>query len=187
MMFFGMHPGHNIALLTSLSSLMALVGRPKPPETVPHVDLERYAGRWFQIAGYPFEPSKNLVGITAEYTLRTDGQIEVINRGFLKTFEGPERTIEGLARITDPVTNAKLAVSFPSVSGKEFEGQYWIVMLDDAYRYAVVSDALRLTLFILSRTPTLDDLQYRRIIRSLSARGFDPQRIFSIAQEPAVK
>lgn len=166
-----------------VGSASTLVGCPAPPETVPYVDLERYAGLWYQVAGYPFRPSDGLVGITAEYTLQPDGTVRVVNRGFVSDFEGPEDVIEGVARVVDSATNAKLTVSFSEVLGGLVRGRYWIIALDEAdYSYAVVSDPLRLTLFILSRTPTLEPAVLEQIIDDLTARGFDPDRIVTVPQ-----
>lgn len=174
-------------IVPGLVAVLALsaVGCPKPLATVPHVDLERYVGLWYQVAGYPFGPSRGLVGITAEYTLLEDGTVRVVNRGFEGGFDGPLDEIEGIARVVDTETNAKLAVSFPSVLGGLFEGAYWIITLDETdYQYAVVSDPLRFTLFILSRTPEMAPGQLDAIIADLAGRGFNPERIVMIPQAP---
>ena len=153
-------------------------------ETVPNVDLGRYQGLWYQVAGFPFPPTDNLVGITADYILLDDGTVRVENRGFVGSFDGNEDVIEGIARVVDETTNSKLSVSFPSVFGGLFPGQYWIIELDEEnYNYAVVSDSLRFTLFILSRTPTLDQETFDMLIDNLDARGFDTSRIVSIPQQ----
>lgn len=176
-------PVHAMSAMLLMLSALALTGCPKPPETVASVDLNRYVGLWYQVAGYPFPPSRDLVGITAEYTLLEDGTVQVLNRGFVGDFDGEEDVIEGIARVVDTETNARLAVTFPSVAGGLFSGQYWIIALDDEnYSYAVVSDALRLTLFILSRTPELDPAVYEAILDDLEARGFNRNRIQTIPQ-----
>ena len=167
-------------------TLVTLTGCPffNPPQTVASVDLDRYVGLWYQVAGYPFGPSADLVGITAEYTANDDGTIQVVNRGFEGGFDGPEDTIVGTARVVDEETNAKLAVSFGSVLGGLFEGQYWIIDLDEEnYSYAVVSDSFRTTLFILSRTPTMDQEVYDGILSRLEEQGFKLGRIVQIPQQ----
>ena len=149
-----------------------------PPQTVDFVDVDRYMGLWYEIASYPQFFNEGLVGTTAEYTLLEDGRVEVFNRGFQDAFDGPESTITGFATVKDETTNAKLNVRFPSVLGGLIPGAYWIIDLDEVdYTYAVVSDPLRSSLFILCRTPTVDEAFLDDLIADLAERGFDPDRI----------
>ncbi len=173
-----------LSMTSLLAATVALAaGCPAPPETVASVDVERYLGRWYQVAGYPFGPSSGQVAITADYSLREDGDIRVFNRGLQGGLDGPEDTIEGIARVVDAETNAKLSVTFPEVLGGLFAGEYWIIDLDsEEYSYAVVTDSLRFTLFILSRTPQMDDAVYDGIVERLVAQGFNASRIVRIAQ-----
>lgn len=160
------------------TALLALAGCPPPPETVASVDIDRYTGLWYQVAGYPFFATNNLVGITAEYTVLDNGNVRVLNRGFVGDFDGPVDTIVGEARAVDTNTNARLAVRFPEILGGIFEGEYWIIRLDDVdYSYAVVSDSRRNTLFILSRSPVLDAAVFDALLDSLDQDGFDTERI----------
>ncbi len=163
--------------LTAVSVLAvgALSGCPKNvPETVSFVDLDRYLGLWYQIAAYEEFFNRDLVGVTAEYSRNEDGTIRVFNRGLKGTLDGPEDTIEGVARVEDTETNSKLSVQFNFPLGRLFRGQYWIVDLDsEEYSYAVVTDSRRSTLFILSRTPQMDQEVYDGIIDRLQANGFD--------------
>ncbi len=158
--------------------------RKAPPDTVAFVDLTQYAGLWYEIASYPQFFNKGLVGTTAEYTLLDDGTVEVFNRGFEGDFDGPESTITGVASVKDTETNAKLDVRFPSVFGGIFPGPYWIIELDDVdYTYAVVSDPRCSTLFILSRTPTVDQDFLDELIGRLADRGFDPDQLNMTPQQ----
>lgn len=163
--------------------LITLPGCP-PPATVDNVDIQRYLGLWYQVAGYSFFPTSDLVGVTAEYSLLENGNIRVVNRGFENNFDGPENIIIGEARVIDTVTNAKLAVNFPEILFGLIEGEYWIIRLDSTnYDYAVVSDSMRNTLFILSRTPILDQGTLNELIDSLVQDGFDPDRIQLFPQQ----
>ncbi len=181
--FFTVARARVAVLVISGVSVVTLAGCPPVPATVAFVDLERYAGLWYQVAGYEFFPTRDLVGITAEYNLLEDGRVQVINRGFVGDFDGEEDVIEGFAEVQDPVSNAKLSVSFPSVFFGLFEGEYWIIDLDDEnYSYAVVSDSRRSTLFVLSRTPTLDETLLNAIIDDLVLRGYDEERILLFPQ-----
>ena len=177
----------SILNLLFIGGIAAISGCAPAPETVPTVDLNRYVGLWYQVAGYPFGPTDGMVGITAEYALREDGKVSVLNRGYMGSFDGPLESIEGVARVVDPESNAKLAVTFPSVFFGLFEGQYWIIDLDaEDYSYAVVSDPLRFTLFILTREPIVEEAFLDELIADLGARGFDTGRIERFAQREPV-
>lgn len=163
-------------LLSALALLLA--GCPPPPSTVPFVDLSRYVGLWYEVASYEVFFNRDLVGVTAEYALRDDGRVSVLNRGFDGGIDGPEQSIEGVARVVDRESNAKLAVRFNQPFGRLFEGQYWIVDLDEEdYQWAVVSDPTRFTLFILSREPGLDPEVLDGILERLEAQDFDINKL----------
>jgi len=148
------------------------------PATVAFVDVERYAGLWYEIASNPVFFNEDLVGVTAEYGLREDGTVSVVNRGFEGSLDGPATSIEGSARVVDTATNSKLGVSFPSVPFScLFEGEYWIVLLEENYQYAVVTDSRQSTLFLLSRTPSISQELYDNILAQLAAAEIDTSRI----------
>ena len=157
--------------------LVALVigcGAVFPPlDVVESVEPTRYIGKWYEIARYPTFFQANCASSTAEYTLRDDGNIGVFNT-CLAADGTTVSTIEGVAEVVDPSTNAKLVVSFPNVP---IPGSYWIIDLDAAYQYAVVGDPYRSTLFILSRTPTLDQTTLDGILNRLPSQGYDPGRL----------
>ena len=146
----------------------------QPPTVVPYVDLTRYVGKWYEIARYPTSFQADCASSTADYTAQPDGTIGVFNT-CLAADGSVVSTIEGSASVVDPTTNAKLTVTFPSVP---FPADYWIIDLGQEYEYAVVSDPLRLTLFILSRTPTLDQPTLDGILSRLVDQGYDPARLF---------
>lgn len=163
-------------LALALSGCAGLRGG-TPPDTVPAVDLSRYVGTWYEIASYPQFFNRGLVATTATYGLLEDGRISVFNRGLRNSFEGAESTILGKARVVDATTNSKLAVRFDEFPVNLFEGKYWIVLLDDDYEWAVVSDPNRSTLFILSRTAHIEDALYQDILEQLRAKGFDTGKL----------
>jgi apolipoprotein D and lipocalin family protein len=144
-----------------------------PLEVVPHVDVGRYAGTWYEIARFPNRFEKGCVAVTAEYTLRKDGKVTVVNSARDKTLDGPVRSIKGKAWVADRKTNARLKVQF----FWPFSGDYWIIDLDKDYGWAVVSEPSRSVLWILSRTPQLDENVYGQIVSRLKERGFDPGRL----------
>lgn len=148
-----------------------------PPETVDFVDVEKYMGKWYEIAKYPVIFERGLVGVTAEYTLLDDGKVRVVNQGFRRDFDGDLSLIEGTAKVANRVTNAKLTVQFGPIPFSLFGSNYWIIGLDEDYEYAVVSDRCRNTLWILSRTPQMDSQVYDEIVFWLAQNGFDTDRL----------
>jgi apolipoprotein D and lipocalin family protein len=149
-----------------------------PLEVVEFVDLERYTGKWYEIARYPNLFEQNCVAPTAEYTIREDGDIDVVNTCRKFTLDGDLDAVEGVARVVDSETNAKLKVRFFG----PFEGDYWIIDLDSEYNYAVVGAPNRRFLWILSRTPTMDPQVYEQVIAGLPELGYDPNRLLRTTQ-----
>ena len=172
------------ALLCALASYDSEVfaDKKKPLATVEHVDVHRYSGVWYEIARYPNFFQRNCVAdTTANYSLRTDGKIEVLNTCRKKN--GKLDSARGSAKVVDTKTSAKLRVSF----FWPFSGDYWIIGLDPAYRYAVVGDPQRKYLWILSREPKLDDASYQRITEIVREAGYDPAKLQKTAQNGNAK
>ncbi|PRQ02420.1 Outer membrane lipoprotein Blc precursor [Enhygromyxa salina] len=157
---------------------------PAPPlETVDYVDLERYAGTWYEIANFPQRFQRGCTATTATYELRADGQVKVINRCRKDSLDGREVTAKGRARVVDPSTNAKLEVSF----FRPFWGDYWIIDLGPDYEYAVVGHPKREYLWILAREPTMEPEVYEGIVERLAAQGYDTARIVRTLQPEVVE
>lgn len=145
----------------------ATAGPPQVPlEVVPQVDLTRYMGTWFEIASFPQRFQKGCTDSRAEYRIRSDGGVEVLN-SCLK--DGKVDTAKGKAWVADKATNAKLKVSF----FWPFRGDYWIIDLGKDYEHAVVSAPSMKYLWILSRTPKMEESRYQEIVGRLKERGFD--------------
>ena len=144
------------------------------PVTVDSVDLSRYIGTWYEIAKIPNTFQKKCArNTTATYTLRDDGEIDVVNR--CEKSDGSESVANGIAKVVDPKTNAKLEVSFVRILGIQlFWGDYWIIGLDRNYRYAVVGTPSRKYGWILSRTPVLPAADLEVIRDILRNQGYDP-------------
>jgi apolipoprotein D and lipocalin family protein len=149
-------------------------------ETVEYVDVKRYMGTWFEIAKFPLRFEKGLVGITATYTLLPDGRVRVFNKGYEKDFDGKLKTIEGKAWVVDTATNAKLKVSF----FWPFAADYWILELGKDYEYAVVGNKSRKYLWILSRTPQMEETTYNELLKRAQEKGFDISKLEKTRQKP---
>lgn len=150
-----------------------------PLQTAPRVELPRYLGTWYEIASYPQRFQAGCTATTANYSLRDDGQIAVLNRCRKGGLDGKLDEAEGRARVVDEVTNAKLEVSFFG----PFWGDYWIIDLDEeGYRYAVVGHPGRDYLWILSREPQLEPAIYEGIIERLREQHYDTSRLVKTLQ-----
>ena len=111
-----------------------------PLETVPYVDIERYLGKWYEIARYPNSFEEGCFGATAFYEKTQErGRIKVTNRCRKGGLQGELMEAMGQATIEDNPTNAKLKVQF----FWPFKGNYWIIDLDQDYQYAIVSEPNR--------------------------------------------
>jgi apolipoprotein D and lipocalin family protein len=147
-------------------------------QTVPEVDLNRYAGKWFEIASYPQRFQQGCNCTTAEYTLSEKGYVVVENRCNKGAANGPVSYIKGKAFVTKNSGNAKLKVQF----FWPFRASYWIIDLAPDYSYAVVSHPSRQYLWILSRTPVMDENTYTAILQRLTAKGFDLNKLNKTVQ-----
>jgi apolipoprotein D and lipocalin family protein len=156
--------------------LMALVASAgvataKEPElaVIDYVELDRYLGTWYEIASYPAWFQRNCTAVTARYSLRDDGLIKVVNSCRKGSLDGKLKQSTGRAKVVDTDSSAKLKVSFFG----PFWGNYWIIDLDPDYQWAVVGEPKRKYLWILSRTRSMDDEVYERILAGLPDKGYD--------------
>lgn len=147
-------------------------------QTVPYVDLKKYAGKWYEMASFPQGFQKGCTCTTAEYTLTDKGYVTVENRCNKDSVSGKPTYIKGKAFIDENSGNAKLKVQF----FWPFKGKYWIIDLADDYSYAVIGHPNRKYLWILSRTPMMDAAVYAQIISRTEKKGFDISKIKTTQQ-----
>lgn len=143
-----------------------------PLPTVPAVDLERYAGQWYEIAAFPQWFERGCHSTTAHYTLQ-DGYVEVQNVCRKGGPHGKLKTARGKAFPVPGSHNAKLKVQF----FWPFTGDYWILSLPEDYSYALVGTPDRQSLWILSRKPHLPYAIYDRLVSKAQELGFDTSRL----------
>ena len=135
-------------------------------EVVPHVELEKYLGKWYEVAHLPFRFEDGCTDITATYSLSKDGSISVLNECLR---DGKLKQAKGKAKVVDKNTGARLKVTF----FWPFSADYWIIDLGKEYDYAVVGTPNRKYLWILSRTPQLDERLFSQLIASVKSKGFN--------------
>ena len=144
-------------------------------EVVPHVELEKYLGKWYEIAHLPAGFQEGCTETTATYTLSEDG-ISVLNEC---RRNGKVKQAKGKAKVVDKNTGAKLRVTF----FWPFFGDYWIINLGKDYEYAVVGTPNRKYLWILSRTPHMNDKVFSQLIESAKSQGFDVNNLMKTSHE----
>lgn len=161
-------------LLLIISALTA-AGCSNYPElkTVDYVDINRYTGKWYEIAAFPQSFQKGCFCSTAEYFTTDDDYIKVVNSCRKDSPEGELKQAEGKAFIEPNTGNAKLTVQF----FWPFRGKYWIIELDENYSYVVVGHPNREYLWILSRTPEMPNETYDMLIKRIYDKGFDTTRL----------
>jgi apolipoprotein D and lipocalin family protein len=149
------------------------------------VDINRYSGKWFEIARYPNRFQKQCVGnVSATYAQKKNGRIEVLNECLLK--DGKINRAKGDAKIVDGTGNSKLKVRFapaflsfiPAVWG-----DYWILELASDYKFVVIGEPKRDYFWILSRESQMDEATYKGILRRAEAMGFDPSKVVRTSQK----
>lgn len=156
------------ALVIGALALPALADDDEP-EVVEHVDLERYAGKWYEIAAIPNMFQKGCTRTIARYELRDDGKLEVINSCRKGGLDEEPSFSDGVARVVDEETNAKLRVRF----FWPLSVPYWIIDLDPDYQWAVVGTPDHDNLWIISRKPTMSEELYQRLVERCAEQGYD--------------
>lgn len=168
-------------LLLSLM-LTACTGTPKGVEPVSGFELDRYLGKWYEIARLDHSFERGLTAVTADYSLRDDGNVKVINRGY-----NPEKNqwkeAEGKAKFVNGTDIAQLKVSFFG----PFYGSYIVFGLDKQdYQYAFVAGPNHDYLWLLARTPQVDETIIERFIDEASQRGFNTDNLIFVEQDQAI-
>jgi lipocalin len=146
---------------------------------VQNFELDRYLGTWYEIARFPHSFEKDLVGVSATYSLRENGKIKVVNAGYKNSLKGAYKTITGKAKKAGKPEEGYLKVSFFLF----FYADYRILELDTAdYQYALVGSGSENTLWILSRTPEMPESVYDMLVERAAARGYDVKRLMKVEQ-----
>lgn len=164
-----------ILLLTSCKGQKSMIDK----TVVKELDIEQYLGTWYEIARYDHSFERGLVGVTAKYSMRKDGKIKVLNSGYKSSLDGELSQAIGKAKIPNSDEPAKLKVSFFWI----FYGDYFVMELDKNYQWAVIGSSTDKYLWILSRSPQMEDNLYNRLLKNLTERGYDVSKLILVKQK----
>ena len=146
---------------------------------IKNFELNRYLGTWYEIARFPHSFEKGLVGVTATYSLRPDGKIKVENAGLNGTLDGERDVAMGKAKPAGLPSEGHLKVSFFLF----FYADYFIMDLDPDYRWALIGSTSDKYLWILSRTPQMDETLYNQILDKARSLGYDLTLLYRVPQK----
>jgi len=165
-------------LMLPILFLAGCVGIPENVKPVDHFSLERYLGKWYEIARLDHSFERGLTRVTADYRLRDDGGVRVLNRGY-SAQEDKWKEAEGKAYFVNRPDQGYLKVSFFG----PFYASYIVFELDhENYRYALVCGPDKSYLWILSRTPEMDQEVKDKLVARAAAAGFDTNKLIFVDQ-----
>ena len=165
----------------ALAALVVLAGcssRPDPA-VVPRLDLDHYAGTWYEVARFDHAFERDMTDVTATYTVQEDGTIQVVNAGIR---HGERHQAQAVAWRPDAAEPAKLRVQF----FWPFSGAYWVLGLDPDYRWAVVGHPSRDYLWFLARTPVVDPATRSAMEDVARSAGYDLTGLLIVSHAPTV-
>jgi lipocalin len=167
---------HKLLILIFMAALFSSSAAQELP-TVEEVNLTKYTGTWYEIARLPNSFEKGMQCVTATYTLKDNGKIEVLNKGYIAK-KGKYKSARGNAWVPDREYPGRLKVTF----FWPFSGNYYIMALDEDYQYALVGDPSRKYLWVLARSSALEESIYSELMSLAKSKGFDVERVIRIDQ-----
>lgn len=158
-------------------------GIPDGVTVVDGFELERYLGTWYEIARLDHSFERGLSRVTAQYSLREDGRVDVVNRGY-NDAKGEWKSARAIAKSAGDAGVGSLKVSF----FRPIWADYHIISLDKAdYQYALVTSSTRSYLWILARTPSLDEAVLNDLLAKAAGWGYDTDALIYPAHEPETR
>lgn len=171
-----------VILTCSALLLAACTGIPEEIKPVKNFEAEKYLGTWYEIARLDNRFEKGLTQVTATYSLRDDGGIKVVNRGYLSKKAEWKESI-GKAYFVEDKTTGYLKVSFFG----PFYGSYIVFDLDKSYQYSLVTGSDKSYFWLLARTPTISGEVKASLLEKATALGFDTNKLVYVEQNETPK
>ncbi|HRD46359.1 MAG TPA: lipocalin family protein [Caulobacter sp.] len=172
-----------LALTVLLAGCGGPVGNSAVPQPAKPVELQRYLGKWYELARYDNRFERGCEGVTAEYSLRPDGMVRVLNTCREGAPEGEARSAEGRAKVVEGSNGAKLKVAFFG----PFFADYWVLDRADDYGWAIVGEPSGRYLWLLSRDPAPDAATMDSHRKRIAALGYDIRLLKIVRQPPATR
>ena len=163
--------------ITSIFGLTACAETPPSPHVFQNFELNKYLGVWYEIARFDHSFERGLSNVTANYSLRPDGKVKVVNRGFKEKLNSWSESV-GKAKFAGNLTIGRLKVSFFG----PFYGAYNIVKLDENYQYALIISNGFDYMWLLSRTKTIPEDIKQQYLKRASELGFDTEKLIWVKQ-----
>ena len=175
-----------MSIILSCTALLLAAGcKAENPEfnvtienTVQELDLDRYLGKWYEIARFDHSFERGLVGATANYSITEDGKIKVVNTGYKDSFDGKFNQAEAKAYRPDENYPGALKVSFFLF----FYSDYWVLDLDENYTFALIGSKKEKYLWILSRTPEMAPADLQRVLNKAVSLGYNTGNLIWVEQ-----
>jgi len=168
-----------ILLTISMVALSGCLGMPESVRPISGFELNNYLGKWYEVARLDHSFERGLTRVTAEYRMRDDGGVSVLNRGYSEK-KNAWQEAEGKAYFVQSPTDGYLKVSFFG----PFYGSYVVFELDhDNYSYAFVSGPNTDYLWLLSRTPSVEPEIMEKFISMSAERGFDTSGLIFVQHD----
>jgi apolipoprotein D and lipocalin family protein len=169
----------SLVLISIFSECKSVSNKAKiDKSTVRELDIQRFLGTWYEIGRFDHSFERDLVGVTATYTQKKDGMIEVLNQGYKENLDGRLKSARGKAKLSGQP--GQLKVSFFLF----FYADYNVLELDQAgYQWALIGSSTPGYLWILARTPSISGELYEKILQKAADRGYDITRIYKVPQK----
>lgn len=166
-----------ILALCLLAQFQVLAKADQALPTVESVDIGRFIGKWYAVSSLPQRFTRDCLGQTAEYSIRSENSINVLNTCLKKN--NKSETIKGKAVVANPETNAELIVTFENFFTRLFrvKGDYNVILLDEGYENLLVGSKNRKSLWLMSRTPVMDEAVYKQYMDYAKSLGFDTSKL----------
>ncbi|MFW6244908.1 MAG: lipocalin family protein [Fibrobacterota bacterium] len=169
-----------VSLLVFITVLLGFAGTASALDVVKGVDLEEYSGTWYEIARIPNKHQKDLVEVTSTFKPLGKGNYTLITRGFKGSRKGKEKVLKSKVEIDDKEKTGDLKLRVY----RFFTLEYKIIDLDkENYSYALVTSDSKDYLWILSKTPLMNDRDFNRLVLSAREKGFDVGRLQRVPQK----
>jgi apolipoprotein D and lipocalin family protein len=171
-----MAKGSLLSVLLVVAAAGCATGPPANVTPVSGFEVERYLGKWYEIARLDHRFERGLARVTAEYSLNKNGTIKVLNRGY-NTKKGTWNSAEGKAKFRGDETDGSLKVSFFG----PFYGGYHIFELGGEYQHVLVAGPSKKYLWILARSPEMEETIYRRLVERAKNLGFPTDELIRVS------